>query len=702
MNRHDSLITLNVRIKFFGPYRIAEWADEGERKRSAKYQRFLSYASWHKSMKDKSQKPYIRGTLVRSQMIRQLEEMFALFSGDSFKELCPGHALKDTKLSPVEEPEFIRHRSRYKFGDKAYCQTWKDACLFCKILGAFDAKKYEENKNDKSGYCRKKDPKSVRFSNFLIVMGGEKEADKADPIPDLASLRYKNRYDKNSRKAKDYFKVWEADYSRCSEFFGTIKTDRRLVGEDVHKIKSLLAVGLARINYLAGAPCRIDIGEKQDNLWDFSAHQLLLEDFYNDFFSDEGIDDPNNSEDNSDPLTEKIVPEDKTNIEKQEKEISEKIINIVEKNKHNVHLRVYADAVLDLRRKPKEELENLPEKNRETGKSTFWGLKESKDSENVITAVRNHVKELNDISRKAFLKNTGGRLYAKAKALKVIQDSPGRVLGENEYYARQSENDAGYASRFIHAEDIPDEVNERIITGYLQAETPFFFGAGEDGGQIDLKTITDPDGHLRLTYDILRGVLRRDLAVVISGCNIVDIGTSKPCDCPLCNVMSRCKPADSTARDYKIPPEIRHRNRISPHMGTVEHGALFNMETGPEGLRFPFILRFNSYDEDLSPLLQVLGLWADGQCFLGGQFGTGKGRFNLIEPKFYKISLDERDEDDEAKNNFYKLLKERGFIGLEKQELEQALENDGFSSEIQNLPPASESALYKGCLRTLF
>ncbi len=59
MSKSNNLITLNARIKFFGPYRIAEWIEDKQRNNSQRYQRFLSYANFHKSGKDKTQKPYI-------------------------------------------------------------------------------------------------------------------------------------------------------------------------------------------------------------------------------------------------------------------------------------------------------------------------------------------------------------------------------------------------------------------------------------------------------------------------------------------------------------------------------------------------------------------------------------------------------------------------------------------------------------------
>lgn len=678
MNTPDSPIKkLLVRIKFFGPYRIMEWVDKKDRKNHRRFQRFLTYLNWHMPQGNKNgQKPYIRGTLIRSVTIRKLEEMFALFYRQ-FTDICPGEAMfRDDGKS--KRSDFIRHREHYVFGEKAPCGHGdkKNACLFCQILGVCD--------NPGTEYDPEESKKSVRFTNF--------KTDRTfNNIDELAHSRTKNRYDKDSRKAKDYFRVWEADYHACSEFTGSIEINTELVN-DIDGVECLLSAGLAMINYLAGAPCRIDIGIKDNETWNFTEHQNILNRFKKRFFKlSESKDEKKDRPEDKDDLSSPPAKTDMTNLANKAKDVAGSIIEIVKKTNNQAHLRRLADAIRELRRKPVGELESLPEIKRETGKLSLslWGLKISSGSQNILTTIKKKVLDLSEQEYRSFFESLGECLYEEAKKEKIIQPSPGRILGENEYYGRPSEEDPG--DQPLGADTLSPNMCEWIITGYLEAKSPFFFGIGSGTGQTDLQVLTDVNGNLRLSYDLLRGVLRRDLErnTELSGCKM-EVGTSRPCDCPVCELISRCKFQDSFALDYRLPPETRQRIKIRPHTGTVEKGGLFNMEVGPEGLRFPFILRFRSNSSKIDkPLLSILGLWADGQCALGGNLGTGKGIFKLIGKKFFKISLESR-RTRPPRENFYQLLQNRGFIGLEKEKLEQALLTAGYSNEgdaITLIPP---------------
>ena len=248
---NNSIKTMGVRISFSGSYRIREKKDRSNIT-SSKHQRFLKYADWHQETK--FGRPYLRGTLVRSEMIRQLEDIFLLLNSSVDKKICSGHALYDKKFQ-TNQSKYTQHRARYKFSNRDYCENGDNACSFCQLLGVFDAQNFKKSVNDEKKYNPEKAPKSVRIHNFK----GNKTFNS---LEHLAKLRFKNRYDRNSGKAKDYYKIWEADYLLCSCFDGAIEIDSSLV-KNINEVKYLIAAGLAGIQYLAGAPCRIDIRQRR-------------------------------------------------------------------------------------------------------------------------------------------------------------------------------------------------------------------------------------------------------------------------------------------------------------------------------------------------------------------------------------------------------------------------------------------------------
>ena len=631
-----------------------EWIDKKNQINNPKYQRFLTYANWHKEQAFK--RPYLRGTLVRSEMFRQLENIFTLFNS-SFGELCSGQSMFNTDLDS-KRSMFTQHRLKYKFSNRENCNNREDACPVCQLLGVFDAQHYcSYSKNESDTYNPEKAPKSVRFENFKGIK-------TFASYTDLATLRFKNRYDRNSGKAKDYYKIWEADNHTCPCFDGDIIINPSLV-KNIDEVKYLIAAGLAGIQYLAGAPCRIDIGQIKNRQWDNSIHQGLIDNFHRHFFPENGTADQIFSPLPNIELTKKV------DINALAEDISSKILKAINMASDQVHLRIYADALIGLRQKTIEEIKTLPEEKKETSDPTFWGLKYNKKSETVKALILKAVADKNNLERMHFFENIGHRLYLEAKKIKIIEPVSERILGENEYYGVTSRKAS--IDRFLNIDNIPDTIKEWIITGYLKAETPFHFGKGtEQKGQIDQQVLIDTKGRIRLAYDVIRGVLRRDLSSVISGCNL-ELGAFKPCDCPVCDIISRCKPEDSSALsepEQIITPEINQRIRINPESGTVKHGALFNMEIGPEGLRFPFVMRFRSNGDMIDePLLKVLGLWESGSCLLGGHSGVGKGRFKLVETKFFKIDL-------KNKTIMHQLLKNRNFTGFKKENLEKNIEKD--------------------------
>ncbi|MCP4687048.1 MAG: hypothetical protein GY859_03300, partial [Desulfobacterales bacterium] len=127
---------------------------------------------------------------------------------------------------------------------------------------------------------------------------------------------------------------------------------------------------------------------------------------------------------------------------------------------------------------------------------------------------------------------------------------------------------------------------------------------------------------------VIRGALRRDLRHVIGdGCNM-ELG-GRMCECGVCRIMRHVVVEDARS-SFKSPPEIRHRIRLNPHAGVVEEGALFDMETGFQGMVFPFRLYFQTKEKYLAPhLWKVLDHWQNELAVFGGDVGTGLGRFGL-------------------------------------------------------------------------
>lgn len=690
MKQDNSLLTLGVKVTFYGSYKIMEWVEKSQRKGHAKYQRFSTYINWHRAAnKTKQDRPYLRGTIVRSEMIKQLEEIFALFY-DAFKDkVCPGRTRYDDSLHSIKS-KYLRRRNTFNFGKKERCNDFKNPCYFCQLLGVFDAQKYRETKGGKCNYSPKTCPKSVRFLNFWADCTFNK-------ISDLVKLRYKNYYDKNSRKAKSYFRIWEADCCKANSFYGTIEINKNLVNNS-EEISYLIAAGLARINYISGAPCRIDLASERDSAgnWDFKGHDQLLNKFSKSFLNF------GSGEDNAESGGEDQIPEismcekpfNETTINKVEnnrkkaREIGEKIAGILQKTGNEIRIREYANAIHDLRCKNHDDIEKLAIEKKETGSPVLWGFKADKSSDSIKKIIQTASKDLTKSNYSMFFENIGETLYQKSKQDKIIEQKPYRIIGENEYYSRSSQKNLEKSPK-----DMPEVVTDWVITGYLEAQTPYFLGNKQNQGLIDLKILTDHIGNLKLPYEVIRGVLRRDLGLFEQGCTL-ELGTEKPCDCKVCDIISRCKPQDGIInfnKDYL--PENRSKNRISPQSGTVDHGALFNMEIGLQGLRFPFIMMFRSYNYSIDPALQqVLDKWSKGQCFLGGQTGTGKGRFKLINGKKCKIKLSTSYEEGPHVENYLKLLKRRGYIGLDKNMLEEKLTQDGFDWSDLNSDPSIEKS----------
>ncbi len=121
-----------------------------------------------------------------------------------------------------------------------------------------------------------------------------------------------------------------------------------------------------------------------------------------------------------------------------------------------------------------------------------------------------------------------------------------------------------------------------------------------------------------------------------------------------------------TRSEYREPPEVRHRIRRNYFTGTVDEGALFDIEVGPEGITFPFVMRYRGEADKLpGKLASVLNAWCDGKVFLGGSGSTGKGRFKLeleyvFEWKLDKETIDSYIEKQGLRNKGFKIADSLG------------------------------------------
>lgn len=250
-----------VRITFLGPYGAVPHIS----KEDATYRRGSNHVNVH--MDNQGYRPYIRGTLVRSSLIRSVEFFIALEryilefmrKGRIFHDLscCPGEFIK---REGAGGPSFLRRRATPAFGRKALCGDEKEACPLCLLLGRFDTPR------DRCVAGRQ----SVHFSNF------DPEGEPLFPsFESFAGCRIRNRIDRSTGKACGRYDTWEIDHTICARYAGTITFGEH--ARDRQALKFLTAAGLARIDTLAGAPCRVDILDSGGGI---TGHQDLLRAFF--------------------------------------------------------------------------------------------------------------------------------------------------------------------------------------------------------------------------------------------------------------------------------------------------------------------------------------------------------------------------------------------------------------------------------------
>jgi len=608
------MIELKTTIRFFQPFRIVPWI-ENNRHSDRNYLRGGTFAKWHmiRNNEEKIGKPYITGTLFRSALITEIEKI-SIHHSELIK-CCS--AIDVTKNN--DTLAFLRKRPLYAIDDK---NTPCKKCALCHILGRMDdpnkKKKYDGNHYHNW---------TVHFSNF--------QSNSSFFWKDITQKRIVNRVDQTCGKAKDYFTIWEVDTIACPTLSGIIRiNDQRLSQEDVVSIKQLIAVALAQMDTLAGGICRIDISSED--------HNQLIQNFFRNA--------PLNviKPDDTKPGGERF---DLANLKK----LADLLAKNVDRDQREQQLRRLADAIRDLRRYSPNILAKLPA-GKTDGKTTIWDKKVSGTA-----SIRDCLKiqKIPVELWRQFCEGLGKEIHTLSK-----NDRPNvtpRLLGETNYPGRpfRKDDETDDDRIIINSRALPKI--KIIVSGKLIAKTPFFIGHENKSSHTSATILLNPYGQFCIPRSTIRGILRRDLRTVFGDSCNTPVG-SKVCFCNVCQVM-RCIKIEDAISSYKSAPEVRHRIRLNCHTGVVEEGALFDIEAGYQGMMFPFRLYYESNSDGLPHhLWDVLNNWKNGQAFLGGEAGTGFGRFELSDIAAFQWEIDNDDD-------YLKYLFSRAYKGKLHEEL---------------------------------
>ncbi|MEW6417932.1 MAG: type III-E CRISPR-associated gRAMP effector Cas7-11 [Nitrospirota bacterium] len=625
----------NIHLTFFEPYRMVRYCGSGHED----YHKFLRGQSYAVLYDKPEPRLVVTGTLLRSAVVRAAEQILILTNN---KWNCCNEVFDSSNKQ--RKPRFYRKSPASKWPNLTARKCIKnDFCPFCLLLGRrFDDtdKKNEDNLDD-----------------YLIHFGNLKLANGRLFTGNGLEERVLNRVDYNTGKADDYFKVCEVDDTDYMKFAGKITINESLVKkciQDDNKandlIKSteeLLTQSLAFTDRLCGAMCIVSSSPvpDDDNEKDLPVVDIIPL-----------------AHDTADRITEIF------------KEETDK-------------LRLIADAIRSMRSELPDIVEDLPKgKDR---KHFLWGGTETNSARMVLTQSKGEfLKAVNEEAKRfcsekkkplqeqefeskaimrdwrKFCDELGQRLYNAYKDRMGGVIMRRRMLGDSQNYSKTCG-----AGKVFPIDGVPQK--EWIFMGRLRAETPFYFGTEtKSGEQTSFQILLDKKtGKYRIPRSVLRGVLRHDLRFAFdTGCR-ADPGRSRPCDCPVCQVMRGITIMDSKS-DYCEPPEVRQRIRIDSYSGTVEEGALFDIEVGPEKITFPFIMRYRGIKPE-DELMDVLYSWTQGMAFLGGSTSTGKGRFELENLEYYEWDL---------RNNLNRYLEKYGFRDIIKPDkLQETLSGIGLS-----------------------
>lgn len=607
-----------ITIEFLEPFRLVEWTEPANRRaeRESGIDRG-TFARWHKNG-DGTGNPYITGTLLRSAVLLAAEELIARNGGEwNDIKCCPGIRLSDTK------PTFLRKRPTfYSIYSKALCESADDACPYCLLLGSFDAAQGKNRPGERQFSAK---DFHVHFSNLLPA--GKDAYHRG--VDDLGCKRAINRVDYTTGKAHDYVHIWEMDPDRCSTFVGTITVNHEAA-------EALLGDSVRMVDTLCGAMCKIVLSKDGGSI--------------------SSMGEPKAQENSAGHTLSPAMAH--SPFEAATYELATTIVNAFIQAHKSDRARVLADAVLSMRLRPDDTFEHLPELSEER-RHRMWDV--PVNGETLRKFLSKFRKEHEHEKWRTLCETLGQAIYDcyKAKTGEAVAVPP--ALGTPEYHAPSSD---GHENRLIMVEAGDSTWEEWIFTGTLRSETPFHFGTEtRPGDQRSLQILLDRNGRYRLPRSSLRGILRKEIRRAFggNGCD-TELGGSTLCECPVCRTMAHIKIMD-TKSTYVEPPEIRARIRRNPFTATVLEGALFDMEVGPEGLGFPFVLRYRGASLPRE-LTAVLSQWSRGLAWFGGSGSTGKGRFSLDDLRCCKWNLMNEDEglNEQGLDTF---MRESGFRGNE-------------------------------------
>lgn len=602
---------IEIRVTFFEPFRIIPWKRESKRNTDRQYLRGGTFAHWHANDENgETGRPYVTGTLLRSALYAELEKLLALHP---FEKCCQG--IEKTRGN---KPRFLRKRPRYG-NERGEGPCGK--CPLCRILG----RNAQTGADEKSQAWQHKN-QTVHFHNLKEEAGGNFYWE------DIARQRILNRVDQTCGKARDYYEVYEISQADCPRFTGDVVFNDKKLEKDIENVKLLMAAGLSQVNLLAGALCRVDIISEP--------HDDLIRRFWQ-------------AETDCTSLRLKFGPSpDSVQLGGLDK-LAGIMADAFEESQRRAYVRRLSDAIRDLRRYGPEILEKLP-LGKMGGNPSVWN-KKTPDGPTILQLLDLQAQHVSKDLWRVFCEGLGKALYNEYRRSGERADAHPRLLGEAEHHGlpMRKEDEDENEPIFLNTKSLPNR--QWVISGTLRAVTPFYFGNESDETQTSANILLNRDGSFRLPRSSVRGALRRDLRLVFGDACNTPVG-APVCLCDVCRIMSHVMIRDAVS-EYKEPPEIRHRIRLNPHTGTVEEGALFDMETGFQGIRFPFRMYVGSVERYLPHhLWQVLDYWRNGEAFFGGAAGTGFGRFQLENVRLMFLSLKKP-----AEYAQYQIL--RGFMG---------------------------------------
>jgi len=594
---------LKIKITFTQPVRVVPWQKEEKRKFDKAYQRGGTFAKWHMEKElEYLGRPYITGSVLRSALFAELEKILAIHNP---YECC---SRPDKTEDGIPRPDFIRKRAVYNYGSEpGYC-TPDNPCPLCLLKGRYDKLRRKKKVKNKQDYLKNF---TVHFSNI---------ESKIDNLiwQKTAAARIVNRVDPETGKAKDYFTIYETEPSISGNYCGTITINNNESKQN-DNIKKLIAIGLAQIKVLAGSICRIDITNED--------HDKLIKDYM-------GVEDV--SSDHTTGGFEQDKHIEQSNAIENISNVAEEISAIFKNGSKEQKLRFTADVIRELRHEDLSIINDLP-RGKDNSEHFLWDQKSTRTNNTLREILKTSAANILSDKWRFFCETLGQKLYELSKKAGTKAVALPRLLGETEYFGAS----AKYKDSYIPTESKP--LVKWTIAGVLKAETPFFFGKKTTSSQTSNAILLNRDNSFRLPASVIRGALRRDLRAVIGdGCNMPVGG--KPCECPVCVIMKGLIVEDSRS-SCTMPPEIRYRIRLNPHTGTVDEGALFDMETGFQGIAFPFRLHIETSDIFIDEKLEeVLSLWQSGHAFLGGNSGVGLGRFILDDAKQQAWGTDDNED----------------------------------------------------------